>query len=98
MHREALKPIIDKEWADSRTNEEQMTKIPPVSIAFRNATLKRMFDAETPERQSEVELWRQAQKGVEVDVETKIDVAMDIDEEIETEETRRYNIAAKYQK
>lgn len=71
MFKPRLSPMIIQQWTASvvserLTEEDKLKPIPPVPINFRNAALKTMLAAESPETQAEVEVWRQAQRIVEV--------------------------------
>lgn len=88
MYHETVRPIIDKEWVKSQqlqcktgkntTEKDKMGKnkskgLPTVSISFRNATLKRMFNAEGPEKKEEVNTWWQAHQAADIDKEADPD-------------------------
>lgn len=78
MHKGRVGPIIDQEWANSilserHTDEQKALPMPPVPIAFRNATLKRLLQDEPPSVQAEVEAWRQAKRSAEVKAEGEVD-------------------------
>lgn len=78
MNKDRIGPIIDQEWVNSvllqrHTDKEKAMAMPPVPIAFRNATLKRLLKAEPPSVQADVETWRQTRQTPEVKIDEEVD-------------------------
>lgn len=78
MNKDRVASVIDLEWTESilldrHTDEEKAMAIPPVPISFRNATLKRLLQAEPSSVQAEVEAWRHAKRAAQMKTEGEVD-------------------------